>query len=488
MLSKSKDSSPEPMGAFYADLEKLLRQQIEQAPSQIAVRMKLLDLYFETGRREDFLREARQLHARIKNPSQSPDWQKCASMGHKLHPAESLFAGSDLIEFVSPTPADAKATRPLVRRFGEDPRHRPLFEGLSRDCEKVLGKPGFAAEFERELISVARRPSLLMHARRLSEELGGGRIFFKREDLSPDDTHLTLGVLGTALLARQLGRQQLVTSTSDGRRGVITASVAARLGLKATVFMDAGDLQRQSSNVFRMRLLGATLRTVQAGKCRNGDVREAALDHWAQHAGDALLVLALDAAPQPFPMLSQEFTATIGRECRRQVNGATQRPPDVLVARAGNNADALGFFPPFLSDTRTRLVCVEPGKMAPAASGPNLEQDPFDTRISLSEGKEHTARRILEGLEYPSVTREHAWLKASGRVEYIEVPWKLARKTIEQLSRLEGLIPALETAHAVAAAGQIAQALPQDHNVVVIMSEDAGKDIWDISRRMGELP
>jgi len=334
-------------------------------------------------------------------------------------------------------------------------------------------------------MAAARRPSSLLHAKRLSDELKGAQIFLKREDLSPSGTHLTIAVVATALLARRLGRKMLVTGTTDGRRGVIMSAIAARLGLESVVYMDADEIHRQSSNVFSLWLMGANLQSVDASSLRNADVREAALEHWGKNPKDTLLVIGLDAAPPPYPLMAREFTAAIGRETKRQVMAATRRLPDVVVARGGVNADALGFFPPFLANHETRLVCVTP-RAATAASMNVKGSDGWDpSRIPMTTDEKRVARSIMEAMEYPGVTREHAWLRSSGRVEDFDMPEEAAKQAIQRLGQREGIIPALETAHALAWACQAAQAMRPDQSIVVMMAEDANKDLWDIGRKMG---
>ncbi|HUS23360.1 MAG TPA: pyridoxal-phosphate dependent enzyme [Candidatus Binatia bacterium] len=474
----------ERLDSFYRDLETLLLQQLNDDAKQHAVRLKLLELYFETRRTEDFLKQARTLWAKQGNAT-TREWQKTISMGMILAPTDPLFrqAQRERVEFVD---AAEMPKAPPVRRFGDEARRMRLFEQLAADYQKVRSDPPFLELLDRELIAHARRPSSLMHCKRLSDEIKGAQIFLKREDLSPADTHLTIAVVGTALLARRLGRKTLVTGTTDGRRGVIMASIAARLGLEAVVYMDSDEMHRQSSNVFSLWLMGANLQAVDASTLRNADVREAALEYWGQHPDDALLVLGLDAAPPPYPMMAREFTAAIGRETRRQVMAVTRRPPDVLVSRGGNNADALGFFPPYLTTgCETRLVCVTP-KPAASEPAPRRNTGAMDpSRVPMSEQEKRVARSIMEGLEYPAVTREHAWLRSTGRVEDVLYAEDSAKNAIQRLSQREGIIPALESAHALAWALHAAQGMKPEQSIVVMMAEDAQKDLWDIGRKMG---
>ena len=465
--------------SFHQQLENLLREQLHSQPRNHAARLKLLELYYETRRAGPFLAVAQELAELIPDKAASTEWQKCASLGRMLLPESSLFSseGSDRIEFVG---AGYEAAPPpaQIRRLGDDERFAPLFKSLGQDFEAVRADAAFQARLDLELTYLARRPSALLHARRLSEQLGGAQIYIKREDTSPRDTHLIISVVGQALLAQRLGRKTLVTSTIDGRRGVVTASIAARLGLEAVIFMDGGPatLQnaRHATNLFRMRLLGG-----QVMPCGNQDGREAALQYWARNAERALMIFGLEGAPAPYPLMAREFAATIGRECQRQLRLAARRPADLIVARGGNNADAFGLFLPALAEPNTRLVCVEP----PREAAGEASADP--TRQQMNPREHKLAQTILEGMEYPSVVREHRWLRETGRVEYLPASREQARQAIRDLSLREGLTPALETAYALGWACEAAAALPQDHAVVVMMAEDADKDFWDIGRIMG---
>ncbi|MDR3418878.1 MAG: pyridoxal-phosphate dependent enzyme [Nevskia sp.] len=476
--------SPE-QPSFHDQLESLLTEQLKTQPRNHAARLKLLELYYETHRAASFLRVAQELSDLTPDKVASPEWQKCLSMGRMLVPESPLFntAGSDRIEFIGAT-AGTVSQQPLaqVRRLGDDTRFTRHFQTLKEGFESVHADAAFQAKLDMELTYLARRPSSLLHARRLSESLRGAQIYLKREDVSPRDTHLIISVVGQALLAQRLGRKTLVTSTIDGRRGVLTASIAARLGLDAVVFMDRERNTRHTTNVFRMWLHGANVlqTTEEGGQMR--DPREAALTYWARNPEQALMVFGLEGAPEPYPTMAREFTAVIGRECQRQMRLAAKRSPDLLVARGGNNADALGMFPPFVGEAQTRLVCVEP-MSEPEKSGVVSSRDP--TTNTLSRDKQKVAQGILEGLEYPSVVREHRWLRETGRVEYVQASREAAKKAIRDLSNLEGITPAIETAHALGWACQAAAQMSPEQAVIVMHAEEVEKDLWDIGRLMG---
>lgn len=384
----------------------------------------------------------------------------------------------DRIEFFAP---DEPAASPY-RRFGDEKRYQPYFEALTQGFAEAWADSGFQSKLDVELTYLARRPSSLQHARRLSQTLGGAQIYIKREDASPRDTHLIIAVVGQALLAQRMGLKTLVTSTTDGRRGVVTASIAARLGMEAVVFMDSKVSSHHNANVFRMWLLGAEVQAPPGGRGgRSSDPRYAALEYCAQHLDRSLLVLGLDGACEPYPQMQREFASSIGRECQRQLRFVAKRSPDLLVARGGNNPDALGLFPAFIAQSQTRLVCVEPAESVGREG--LFPSDP--TKVPMTASEQKVAATIMEGGEYPSVVREHGWLKASGRVEYVKVSADVAKKAIHDLSHQEGFVPAIQTAHALGWACQAAAMMRPEQVVAVVMSESEEKDIWDIGRLMG---
>jgi tryptophan synthase beta chain len=477
---------PAKLQDFYLELEQLLKKQLEEKPNLDDVRLKLLELYYEQHRKEDFVRTANTYRRRIDKPDQSREWQRVASMGRMLAPGEAMFSGqqSDRIEFVAVAPSTQEA--PKVQRFGQDPRHAPLFQRLVDRYEPVRSDPRFLVDLERVLISLPTwRPTPLVHAKRLTEHCRGAQIYFKREDLADDAPHLTAAVTGQALLGLRLGCSTLVTGTSDGRRGVVAAGIAARLGMRALVFMDATQAERASANTVFMKLLGAELQLVNVTQYRNRDVREAALEYWAKNPDDAFLLMGLDAAPLPYPVMTQEFTAAIGRECRRQLAGAGKTLPAMLATRGSATADALGLFPAFFGDQGTRLVCVEPEKEPEA--DPRKASDLFtQTGMPLSSAERKVAQSILDRLEYPNVAREHAYLKASGRVEYVETTRAAAREALMELARLEGTIAPIGTAHTVALACAEARKLKDTQAIVVLMAEHIDNAGWDIRRLLDD--
>jgi len=469
---------------FRDGLEKLLRAKLRAHPGLVQVRLRLLELYFEARRADEFLRLAQEHHKTLLNAANSRQWQRVASMGRMLLPSEPLFCvhDADSIEFIGIT--DAPQDKPKRRRFGDEARFAPLFEQLGRDYEAVRSDPRFLAELEMLLMGVAtRRPTPLTHARELSHHLGGAQIWLKREDLAGEHPHLTVAVAGQALLARRLGRSSIVTATDDGRRGVIAATMAARLHLKVVVYMDSTRAERAAAQVTVMKLLGAEVRCVRAIDCPNRDVREAALAHWAQQPADTLLVTGLDAAPRPYPVMTSDLTSVIGRECRRQSSG--RGLPSLVVTRGSSTSDALGLVPAFLGDPEVRLACVEP-EPEPEIQARDAP-DPFNQiGMAMTNSERKIAGGILDRLEYPSVAREHGLLKASGRVDYVQVSRKATRQALTELARLEGIVAPVGTACAIAYACEQARTLKPEQTVLVLMAEPLENGIWDIQRLFKE--
>ena len=463
--------------SFYAEMEQLLRRQIEAQPDNQDLRVRLLELYWEAERETDFLREAQVFRNALRGNLDSPDWRLIASIGRALAPDSPLF---------NDAAADKTSSPPReYRRLGEREEDRRHFEALARDYQSLRGDPAFLAALDRELIELAGRPTSLFLAERLSAHVGGARIYCKREDFAVAGSHLLMAIVGQALAAKRMGRKTLVTGTVYGQKGVMTAAIAARLGMKAVIYMDGTDIHAQAGNVFRMWLSGAMVESIDAKRLYSGDVREAAVRHWSREPDESFLVLGLDAAPEPYPSICQDAVASIGRECRRQVSTLSKRAPDVLVARGRNSSDAIGLFPPFI-DSQARLVCVDSNSSLVASSAANPEADVWnEPSAPLTEQQQRIAEAILEGLEYPSVAREHRWLRQTKRVEYVGIGMDQAKQAILDFSRLEGIVPAIQGAHSIAWACQAARTLKPEQVVVVFLSERSDKDIWDIGKALG---
>lgn len=478
-MSSKDDGKQQDAGAFYDDLEKLLVQQISRQPQLLDLRLRLAELYYETRKLSAFLQQARYMHGQIRNAADSEEWRKVLSMGRMLAASDPLFAEApvgDKIEFIgsrSITPKQAYA------RIGEDERFRKPLAEIADGYEAVRSDPRFLAELDSEMIQSAGHPSSLQFAARLTANLGGARIYLKREDINTQPSHLLAAVLGQALLAKRMGKKTLIAFSPTGRSGVVVASVASRLGLQAEIFMDSEQMQLQASSVFRMWLMGAHVNEGGLGRKRDGGARAEVWDFWARNSADSFLVMGLDAAPHPYSMLTLELASIAGRECRRQLYAIDKKAPDLLVARDGDNADAVGLFPPFLRAATTRMVCVEAqedlGEVAPQG---NSTQP-----LNLKE--QQRAAAIMEGMDYPRTTREHAWLKASGRVEYVKGTVAQAKRAVYDVSKHEGVIPAIQTAYALGWACQEAARMRPEQSVIVMVAESVDKNIWQIGKAMG---
>jgi tryptophan synthase beta chain len=439
-----------------------LRAVLRRNPDDRVARIKLLEHYFQQGEEHEFLREAALFRNELNGKLDTPDWKAVQSIGLRLFPTSPVFA--------------ARPNNERHRRIGEDKKAQVHFEALARRYEGLRDDARFLNELDRELLFVARRPTPLMHAQRLSAHFGGAQIYFKREDLAPPGIHLQIAITGQALLARRLGKRALVTGTVYGQRGLIVAETAARLGMQAIVYMDQRQMASERASVFRMWVMGADVRGVDAAQLRNHDVRESAVEQWLENPEETMLVMGLDHGPEPYPTLVREFSAVIGRELRRQLLTFSPNAPDLIVTRAGNNADAIGVLHPYLSDPRVRLACVHGRKELPAGTSP---------RDELSAEQRRLTGAILEDMEYPGVAREQRWLQETGRVEYHRFSDESVLETISLVGRLEGLIPAIETAHAISWAARQARTMRPEQSVVIALCERPEKDVLSIGRAMG---
>jgi len=363
-------------------------------------------------------------------------------------------------------------------------------EELEQAWRKFSADDAFQAELDRDLARFVGRPSPIYAAERLTAHAGGARILFKREDLNHTGAHKINNTVGQALLARAMGKQRVIAETGAGQHGVASATVAARLGMECVVYMGADDIQRQSPNVFRMKLLGATVVPVESGSRTLKDALNEAMRDWVTHVDDTFYILGTVAGPHPYPALVRDFNAVVGREARRQMLEHYGAYPDALVACVGGGSNAMGLFHPFIDDAQVRMFGVE-------AAGHGLSG--LEHAASLCAGRVgvlHGSRTYLldddagqirdthsisAGLDYPGVGPEHAWLKDSGRAEYVGVNDDEALQAFHLCSRLEGIIPALESAHAVAYGVKLAGRMRKDQTVLVNLSGRGDKDIQTVA-------
>jgi tryptophan synthase beta chain len=380
-------------------------------------------------------------------------------------------------------------------RYVPETLMEPLIE-LEEAYKKLRDDKSFREELDILLRDYAGRPTPLYYAERLTKELGGARIYLKREDLAFTGAHKINNALGQALLAKKMGKTRLVAETGAGQHGVATATVAARMGFRCTIYMGAEDMARQAVNVYRMRLLGAEVRRVDSGSKTLKDAINEALRDWATNVRDTHYLLGSAVGPHPYPMIVRDFQSVIGREIRAQILEREGRLPDLVVACVGGGSNAIGTFYPFIEDKGVKLVGVEAGgegletgrhAASLAGGSPGILHGMYSYVMQDEHGQIRTTHSISAGLDYPGVGPEHAFLKESGRAEYVAVGDREALEAFLTLTRLEGIMPALEPAHALAYVMKIAPTMRSDDIIVLTLSGRGEKDLDIVSRSLGGL-
>jgi tryptophan synthase beta chain len=355
---------------------------------------------------------------------------------------------------------------------------------------RLAADPEFQRELDRDLAHYVGRPSPLYEAERWSDRIGGARIWLKREDLNHTGAHKVNNTVGQALLAKHMGKRRVIAETGAGQHGVATATIAARLGLECHVFMGEEDVRRQALNVYRMKLLGATVVPVTSGSRTLKDAMNEAMRDWVTNVDDTFYIIGTVAGPHPYPMLVRDFQCVIGREARAQSLELTGRLPDALVACVGGGSNAIGLFHPFLEDEGVAMYGVEAGghgvatgeHAAPLTAGtPGVLHGNRTYLMQDEDGQILHTHSVSAGLDYPGVGPEHAWLKDVGRVNYVTVNDDEALRAFHDLTRTEGIMPALESSHALAWAGQLAARMSPEQNIVVNLSGRGDKDIHTVA-------
>jgi tryptophan synthase beta chain len=374
-------------------------------------------------------------------------------------------------------------------RFVAETLMRPLDE-LNEAYRKYLKDPSFQAELDRDLADFVGRPSPLYLAGRLSSEVGGARIYLKREDLNHTGAHKINNTVGQALLAKRMGKTRIIAETGAGQHGVATATVAARLGMECVVYMGAEDIRRQAINVYRMRLLGAEVVAVESGSKTLKDALNEAMRDWVTNIDTTFYIIGTVAGPHPYPAMVRDFQAIIGREARQQILEKEGRLPDALVACVGGGSNAIGLFYPFLDDENVSMHGVEGGgdgvdtgrHAAPLCAGKaGVLHGNRTYLMEDNDGQIIETHSISAGLDYPGVGPEHAWLKDSGRASYYAVTDADALAAFHQLTRVEGIMPALESSHALAYATRLAAGMRTEQIIVVNLSGRGDKDVHTIA-------
>ncbi len=369
----------------------------------------------------------------------------------------------------------------------------PLILELEREYGRAKADPSFKAEFDDLLEHYVGRPSPLYFAERLTKELGGAQVWFKRDELNHTGAHKINNCIGQILLAIRMGKTRIIAETGAGQHGVATATVAARFGLPCVIFMGARDIERQQPNVFRMRLLGAEVRSVESGSRTLKDAMNEALRDWVANVHDTFYIIGTAAGPHPYPELVRDFQSVIGKEAREQMLKRTGRLPDLLVAAIGGGSNAIGLFHPFLDDPSVEMLGIEAAghgldkqHAASLAGGrPGILHGNKTYLLQDEDGQIDEAHSISAGLDYPGIGPEHSWLKEIGRVRYDSVTDVEALEGFKALCRTEGIIPALEPSHAIAAVMRIAPTMPQDKIILANLCGRGDKDIFTVAEALG---
>jgi tryptophan synthase beta chain len=370
----------------------------------------------------------------------------------------------------------------------------PALDELRLAYEKFQQDPDFIAEYQRELKYFVGRPSPIYHARRWSEQLGGAQVFFKREDLNHTGAHKVNNVIGQALLAKRMGKPRVIAETGAGQHGVATATIAARFGMECVVYMGAEDVRRQASNVYRMKLLGASVVPVESGSRTLKDALNEAMRDWVTNVESTFYIIGTVAGPHPYPMMVRDFQRVIGDECKVQMPELTGRQPDAVIACVGGGSNAMGIFYPYIDDTSVKLIGVEAagdgietGRHAASltAGSPGVLHGNRTYLMQDENGQIIETHSVSAGLDYPGVGPEHAWLKDIGRAQYVTITDGEALQAFHDCCRIEGIIPALESSHALAYAAKLAPTLGRDKHLLVNLSGRGDKDMHTVAERSG---
>ncbi len=374
-------------------------------------------------------------------------------------------------------------------RFVAETLIEPLDE-LTAAYERLKNDAEFQAELDKDLADYVGRPSPLYFAERWSKQLGGAKIYLKREDLNHTGAHKVNNTIGQALLAKHLGKTRIIAETGAGQHGVASATVAARLGLECVVYMGAEDVKRQALNVYRMKLLGAEVVPVESGSKTLKDALNEAMRDWVTNVDNTFYIIGTVAGPHPYPMLVRDFQAIIGREAKQQIMTAEGRLPDALIACVGGGSNAIGLFHPFIEDSDVAMYGVEaagdgvdtPRHAAPLCAGrPGVLHGNRTYLVEDDNGQIIETHSISAGLDYPGVGPEHAWLKDIGRANYVAVTDDEALKAFHDLTKIEGIMPALESSHALAYATKLAPTMRKDQIIIVNLSGRGDKDIHTVA-------
>jgi tryptophan synthase beta chain len=396
-------------------------------------------------------------------------------------------------KIIGSLPDDRGHFGPYGGLFVSETLMAPL-EELRQAYHRYMHDQAFLKELDQDLAHYVGRPSPIYHAKRWSERLGGAQIYLKREDLNHTGAHKVNNTVGQALLARHMGKSRIIAETGAGQHGVASATVAARLGLECVVYMGAVDIARQEANVYRMRLLGAEVRAVESGSKTLKDALNEAMRDWVTNVDNTFYIIGTVAGPHPYPAMVRDFQSVIGREARTQMEHQVGRQPDALVACVGGGSNAIGLFYPYLDDSEIAIYGVEAAgngletgqHAAPLCAGkPGVLHGNRTYLMEDKDGQIIETHSISAGLDYPGVGPEHAWLKDSGRANYVAVTDDQALAAFHDLTRIEGIIPALESSHALAYAAKLAAGMSPEQIILVNLSGRGDKDMHTVAAREG---
>ncbi|ODN67719.1 tryptophan synthase subunit beta [Methylophaga muralis] len=382
---------------------------------------------------------------------------------------------------------------PYGGRFVGETLMGAIYE-LEEAYKQYKNDPQFQAEMDKDLADFVGRPSPIYHAENWTKKLGGAQIYLKREDLNHTGAHKVNNTIGQALLAKRMGKTRIIAETGAGQHGVATATVAARLGMECVVYMGAEDVARQAQNVYRMKLLGAEVVPVQSGSKTLKDALNEALRDWVTNVDDTFYIIGTVAGPHPYPAMVRDFQSVIGREARQQMLNTTGKLPDALVACIGGGSNAIGLFYPFIQDKSVAMIGVEGAghglqsgqHSAPLSAGtPGILHGNRTYLIQDTAGQITETHSISAGLDYPGVGPEHAWLKDIGRAQYVTVTDTEALDAFHELTRTEGIIPALETSHALAYVSKLAPTMSADQSILINVSGRGDKDMHTVAAMAG---
>src|SRR5215472_11446712 len=370
----------------------------------------------------------------------------------------------------------------------------PLILEVEQAYLEARTDPAFKVELDAHLKHYVGRPSALWFAERLTRQLGGAKVYFKRDELNHTGSHKANNCMGQILLAKRMGKTRIIAETGAGQHGVATATMCALFGLPCTVYMGATDVERQAPNVFRMKLLGAEVKPVTAGHGTLKDAMNEALRDWVTNVDDTYYLIGTAAGPHPYPEMVRDFQAVIGTEAKEQMLEAEGRLPDLVIAAVGGGSNAIGIFHPFLDDAGVKIVGVEAGGRglqgeehcaSITAGSPGVLHGNRTYLLQDGDGQIKEGHSISAGLDYPGIGPEHSWLKESGRATYVAITDKEALEAFQLCTKLEGIIPALEPAHALAFVTKLAPTLPKDNLLVMNMCGRGDKDIFAVAQHLG---